>query len=246
MHKLFSLVLSLVIVSGIGTAHADFVVPALRGGVNDYAKVMDPRVADRLSQALQQIHAKGGPQVAVLTVDTIGDLPIEDAAIRVAREWKLGTESKDNGLLLLVAKSERKVRIEVGQGVEGDITDAVAGRIIDHIIVPAFRRGSFTQGIVEGVDFLLLRMDPPINLQDELGRESYKKHRQKSDISWLHIVLILLFFVMGSPLAGLLGLASISSGRGRGGWGGGGFGGGGGGWSGGGGGFSGGGSSGSW
>lgn len=222
-----------------------FETPALVGGVNDYAQLMDDSVATKLSQALLDIHRKGGPQLAVLTVSSLEDLPIEDASMQVVKSWKLGTESKDNGILLMISKKDRKVRIEVGQGVEGDLTDAYSRRIIDNIIVPTFRQGDYTSGVVMGVDGILQRMNPPIYLEDYLGKP-HSRRRQSGDLTWVHLLIFLILVFMGSPLAGLIGLSGVGR-RSRygGGWGDGGFGGGGG-WSGGGGGFSGGGSSGSW
>src|SRR5688572_8466133 len=132
-----------------------FVVPGMMDGVTDDADIISPAIRGRLSEALKLIHQKGGPQLAVLTVPTIEDLTIEDAAMKVAQSWKLGTENKDNGILLLVAQKERAVRIEVGQGVEGDLTDAYSKRIIDQIIIPMFRQGDFNGGVLLGVDGIL-------------------------------------------------------------------------------------------
>lgn len=239
MNKLFALLCVLLMGVAYGSA---FVTPPLAGGVNDYAHLIDESLEVQLSEALKDIYSQGGPQLAVLTVDSLQGFPIEDASMQVVKSWKLGTEAKDNGILLLIAKNDRKVRIEVGQGVEGDLTDAYSRRIIDNIIVPHFRRGDFSSGILMGVDGILQRMSPPIHLDEYLGKSHFESSSQ-GQLTWLHILIFIIIIIV---------LSQFNSPRfyGGGGWGGGfggdSFGGGSGGWSGGGGGFSGGGSSGSW
>lgn len=213
----------------------------------DQAGLLDPGVSDELTNAIRAIKSKGGPQLNVLTVDSIDPYTIEEAAIRVAKTWALGTAEKDNGILLMVAKKERKVRIEVGQGLEGNLTDAYSRRIIDYDIIPAFRQGDFSAGIVGGVRGILLRMDPPIHLEEYLNNAHIVREPQQGGnvkIIWVIIIFLILMWLMsqGGGRRGLRGGGPYWGGGGFGG----GFGGGGGGWSGGGGGFSGGGSSGSW
>ncbi|MCC6137520.1 MAG: TPM domain-containing protein [Bdellovibrionaceae bacterium] len=220
---------------------AEFEVPELTGPVVDTAGLLAENVEQELSQALKAIRAQNGPQISVVIVTSIEPLTIEEASMRVAKAWSLGSGEKDNGILLMIAKNERKVRIEVGQGLEGDLTDAYSRRVIDNDITPAFRAGDFAAGVVGGVRGILLRMNPPIHLEDFL-KASYVNNAP-SDISgdYKVIILILIFLF-------LLFLTNGRSGFGGGGLTGGfgGRGGSGGGWSGGGGGFSGGGASGSW
>jgi uncharacterized protein len=228
-----------------------FEVPPLTDSVVDEALFLDENVKSQLSNALKIIHDKGGPQVAVLTVSTIDPLTIEEASYKVAKNWQLGTAQKDNGVLLMIAKKERKIRIEVGQGVEGDLTDAYSRRIIDDIMVPAFREGQTNKGILWGVSGILLRMDPPYHLEDYMQLE---KRRPQRKVNWGHLLLMIavFLFLMYINRHGGGGGGRYYRGGGLGGgfYGGGGFGGGfggsSGGWSGGGGGFSGGGASGSW
>ncbi len=225
---------------------AEFNVPALTSPVVDEAGLLDGRVRVQLEQALRSIRSQGGPQVSVLAVTTIDPYTIEEASIRVAKQWGLGSAEKDDGVLLMVAKKERKVRIEVGQALEADLTDAYSRRIIDNEIVPLFRSGDFDSGVLVGVRGILLRMNPPIHLEDHMKSAPIRKRRSRGSglppIAW--IIIIILFVVFRSLFGG------GGGGRGRGFYGGGGFGGfgggSGGGWSGGGGGFSGGGASGSW
>jgi uncharacterized protein len=235
---------------------ASFTPPAYQQPVMDEAQLLEPDAVDKLARALEAIHQKGGPQIGVLTVETIGDLTIEEASYQVAKAWKLGTAEKDNGVLLIIAQKERKVRIEVGQGVEGDLTDAYSRRIIDDTMVPLFKRGKYTDGVVLGLDGILKRMNPPIDLAEYINVRAAPARSGEvglPDLVQFLIIIFVLFVLFGigggrgrrsNAISGLAGfLIGMNSGRHGGGWGGGG----GGGFSGGGGGgFSGGGASGSW
>ena len=113
--------------------------------------MIESRTANLLNQDLISIYDSGGPQIAVLTLPSLEDQTIEERAIQVFDQWKIGKKGKDNGVLLLIAKKERKVRIEVGYGLEGDIPDAYAKRIIEDVMLPLFRRGEFSSGVLLGV-----------------------------------------------------------------------------------------------
>ena len=136
---LLSAAFSLIIGLSAAPVHA-LDVPALTGRVVDRADVLPPDAEQRIT-ALLEAHERGsGQQFAVLTVPSLEDDPIEDFSIRVVEAWKLGKKGKDDGLLLLVVPKDRKVRVEVGYGLEGDVTDAVSARVIREVIQPAFRR----------------------------------------------------------------------------------------------------------
>lgn len=126
-------------------------IPAFKGYVNDYADMISGPVEAKLDQTLKSFEHSDSTQVAVLTVDSLEGDPLEDFSIRVAEKWGVGQKGKDNGVLLLVAKKERKVRLEVGYGLEGVLTDLLAGRIIDDVITPRFKSGQFDQGFEAGV-----------------------------------------------------------------------------------------------
>ncbi len=239
-----------------GVRAAELEVPPLRSAVTDLAGVLSPTTRQQLESALRVLQQAGGTQLAVLTLPDLGDLTIEQASIRIVDQWKLGSEEADDGVLLLVAMKERKVRIEVGQGLEGVLTDAYAKRIIDEAITPLFRAGDIDGGITVGVYQIARITNPEIDLQPYLeGQLRTSPTRRKREASPLQLLfgLFLLFFILSSRL-GFLPLLLMGSmgGHGRhggmgGGFGGGGFGGGlGGGFGGGGGGFSGGGASGGW
>jgi len=222
--------------------------------VNDYAGVMSQGQVQSLEAQLAQFERETGHQVAVLTIPTLDGEDIEGFGIRVAESWKIGKKGFDNGVILLVAIKDRKLRIEVGYGLEGVLPDVTANRIINDYIVPRFRAQDYAGGIVAGIAaiFKVIKNEPL--------PESARKKDSNPGSEWNSLVMLAITF----GVLGLMGFASaggrrrngIWATRGRrypptywgGGFGGGGFGGGGGGggFSGGGGSFGGGGASGSW
>jgi len=254
--------LALLLLVAAPPAAAEVAVPRLTGPVVDPAGALDARWEQRLADLSRAARAQNGgtgPQLQYLLVSTTEGEAIEDFSMRVAEAWKLGTKGKDDGVLVVVAVKDRKVRIEVGGGLEGGITDAQSGRIIRTAIVPAFREGRYGDGLYEAGQQILGALGAlPKGMAKAQGRQTVEK-----EIGGIPILgaLFAFLFGLGSPVFILLIIAFVilraifgSGRRGpRGPWGGGGFGGGGfssggggGGWSGGGGGFSGGGASGSW
>jgi uncharacterized protein len=130
-------------------------VPAVRGRVTDMAGMLTPGERTSLERQLAEVEARTSNQIAVLTVPALEGDNLEAFSLRVARDWKLGQEGKDNGVLLLVVRDDRMVRIEVGSGLEGALTDDESKRIIDQAIVPEFRAGRFGPGIVVGVHSIM-------------------------------------------------------------------------------------------
>ncbi|HEY9213541.1 MAG TPA: YgcG family protein, partial [Ancylobacter sp.] len=147
---------------GLAPARAEFTFPPLTGRVVDAAYILDPATRAALEEKLSAQEAKTTDQFVVATVPSLQDTAVEDYANRLFRDWKLGQTDKDNGVLLMVAPNERKVRIEVGYGLEGVLPDAVASTIIQTAILPAFRSGDFPAGIVAGTDAIIevLNLDP--------------------------------------------------------------------------------------
>ena len=129
--------------------------PALTGRVVDGANLLAPDVRQRIEDKLRAHEDKTSDQVVVATVPSLQDVPIEDFANGLFRHWKLGEKAKNNGALLIVAPKERKVRIEVGYGLEGALTDALSKVIITTAIAPKFKTGDFAGGIEAGVDAML-------------------------------------------------------------------------------------------
>ncbi len=133
-------------------AHAAVVeVPYLSGRVVDTAEVLSADARARIGELLGAHEASSGNQVVVLTLPTLADESVEDFAERVFQAWKLGLADKDNGVLIVIAVEDRRMRIEVGYGLEGTLTDLAAGRIIRGVMTPRFRAGDYDGGIEAGV-----------------------------------------------------------------------------------------------
>lgn len=152
-------------------------VPALTGRVVDTAGMIEATWKSRMESELKKLEEETGAQVAVLTVRTLSGEPIESYALKVAEAWKLGQAREDNGVLFVIAKDDRGLRIEVGRGLEGAIPDAYAKRILDDHVVPYFKRGEFSEGIHAGLEWIerLVRKESPGQLMRDrpAKRESY-------------------------------------------------------------------------
>jgi uncharacterized protein len=130
-------------------------VPALSGRVIDQTGTLTPSQISSLDQSLSSFEARKGSQIVVLMVTSTAPEAIEQYAIRVAEKWKIGRKKVDDGAILIIAKADRALRIEVGYGLEGVLTDATSKRIIDQIIVPRFKQQDFYGGISEGVNAVI-------------------------------------------------------------------------------------------
>lgn len=244
----------------------DFVIPNLSSPVVDTAEMMSAETREVLIGVLKKLHDQGGSQIVALTLSDLGGLSIEDASIKIAEQWKLGDKSKDNGIILLVAKEERKVRIEVGYGLEGNLPDAYCKRIIDQAILPLFKEGRIDDGFLVGVYKIIQRTDPNVDVDGlfsgksipHVRKDNQRRGRSFSGIGVFLFIILIIFFVVVEPLLNAFipgyrsmrrkrhfnggshgGFGGFGGGFGGGGFGGGGFGGGGGG-------FGGGGASGGW
>ncbi|HEU4645070.1 MAG TPA: YgcG family protein [Burkholderiales bacterium] len=140
-------------------AWAQVAVPQLTARVTDLTGTLTKEQTASLEQRLQSFEARKGSQIAVLMVPTSAPEAIEQYALRVAERWKIGRKNVDDGAILVVAKNDRALRIEVGYGLEGALNDATASRIIREAIVPRFREGDFYGGINAGVDRMLRVID---------------------------------------------------------------------------------------
>lgn len=223
-----------------------FQVPAQRGPVMDLANMMRVQDERTLDQVLRDLYQSEKIQIQVLTVYSLEGASIEEAGMKVAESYRLGTQKEDKGLLILVAKAERKIRLEVGQGLEGDIPDAIAKRIIADVMTPLFRVGRASEGIVSAVAVVIERSAPGFAAQAAGLSEAAPKKKLGGNALVIILFLVIFGLQLASRVLGFGRLGGYYGGRGAG-WGsrgGGGFGGGG--WSGGGGGFSGGGASGGW
>lgn len=157
-------------------------VPFLSGRVNDTSGILSEGVRQGLEEKLAAYEKETGAQVAVLTIDSLEGEVLEDYSHRVATTWQLGRKGVDDGVLFLVAKNDRKMRLEVGYGLEGKLTDAQSRRILDNLVRPQFRAGSFDGGVQAGVDAVLgtLRGEDVIPPEAPPG-SSFK---QLADVPW--------------------------------------------------------------
>jgi len=180
-------------------AWAQLPVPALTARVIDQTATLTSEQKAELERKLREFELRKGSQIAVLIVPSTAPETVEQYALRVAEEWKLGRKGIDDGALLLVAKNDRAVRIEVGYGLEGALNDATASRIIREIIVPRFREGDFFGGISAGVD-AMMRV-----IQGEPLPEPKRPGVADGGIGQVIPVLLILALVAGSLLRAILG-----------------------------------------
>ena len=158
MRPLLRICVALVMCMAAGLACAAD-VPMLSGRVVDNAELLSSGARERLTSALKAHEDKTGNQVAVLTIPTLGEDNIEQYAVRVFEQWKLGKKGKDNGVLLVIVPKERKIRIEVGYGLEGALPDVASSRVIRNVIAPAFKANHFDQGVEEGVAAIVKQLE---------------------------------------------------------------------------------------
>ncbi|WP_048305752.1 YgcG family protein [Halomonas sp. PR-M31] len=227
--------------------------PELSGRVVDKAELLNPQAEAQLTEMLEAHEQQSTEQVVVVTVPSLQGYDIADYGYQLGRQWGIGQKGEDNGALLIVAPEERKVRIEVGYGLEGRLTDAQSSIIINQIMTPAFRQDDYAKGITQGAAAMVqvLGGDP---LAEPKGGASRNNESQGGPASiWFFIMFAVVMLISrggggggrgrrrgrGGLLAGALLGSSVGRGGSGGGFGGGGFGGGGGG-------FGGGGASGGW
>ena len=134
-------------------------VPYLTGRVVDNAEILKPGTRERVSALAKAHEDRTTDQIAVLTIPTLGGESVEEFAVRVFEAWKLGQKGKDNGVLVVVAPKDRKMRIEVGYGLEGTLPDVAASRIIRNVMTPAFKDGDFDRGIEDGVAAIVAQLE---------------------------------------------------------------------------------------
>lgn len=221
------------------SAFAKFNVPKPIGYVSDYANVLTKDNVQKLNGLIYQLKEKTTAEMAVVTLNSLEGYPIEDVGLEIGRSWGVGTSGKDNGLVIVVAPNDRKMRIEIGYGLEGFLTDSHSGRIRDGYMLPYFKQGDYNQGIVNGTVACAqaiakgygVTLSTDYTLPEPVSGES-------GEFTFLHLLVLIVFiylcikypdFMLGYVLGSLLGGrgGSDSSSGGFGGFGGGGFGGGG-------------------
>jgi len=238
--------------------------PKLTGRVVDQAQILSPQAEAALTQKLEALETQTGRQFVVVTLRDLQGYEIADYGYQLGRAWGIGDKERDDGALLIVAPSERKVRIEVGYGLEGVLTDALSNVILQERVLPKFRAGDMEAGVLDGADAVIAQL----TADEETARKAVQAAAQPRDKGgdfpwWVWLIgLYIIIRIVGGAFGGrrrgrrrdadwiipwiVFSGMGRGSGRGGGGWSGGGGGFSGGGFSGGGGSFGGGGSSGSW
>ncbi len=234
---LFAALMAVVMTAG---AQAALHFPPLTGRVVDDAGILSPQTQQRLTALLAEQEQQTGNQVVVVTVKDLQGDDIRDYGYQLGRAWGIGQKGKDNGVIILVAPNQHRVSIEVGYGLEGTLTDLQSKLITENVMKPAFKRGDYDAGVLEGTVDVLRALGGKPSGTENIPQPRAPAHGGSPFGGVPFFVLLIIFWaVFGRFLWPLFFLGGFG---GFGGWGGGGFGGGGG-WSGGGGGFSGGGGS---
>ncbi len=170
-------------------------IPKLEGPVNDYAHVLSPSQQTQLSDFLQHQEDQTSNQIVVLTIPSLNGDDIEDYSLRAARAWRLGQKVNKNGVLLIAAINDHKMRIEVGFGLEGALTDAVSSEIIRNEIAPAFRSGDYFGGLWAGVHAI----DKAIHGEYKgAGAHHHAQHAPTVDVGTLLFWMIFFIIILAS------------------------------------------------
>jgi len=209
---------------GTSASGSVFSAPNLTGPVIDELSLLNDNTKNILTRSLQQLQKEHGIQLQVYIAKSLQEETIETAAIKLFDEWKLGDEKTDKGILFLIAPNEKRLRIEVGQGLEGDIPDVIAKRIISDEVKPFFQQGDFNSGIIQGVLSIQRYLGVKSNLDSELKQVQIQTEPQKKkplNAIFIFIVIgIWLLLFMFNPSLALYLLFSILRGGGGGGGGG--------------------------
>lgn len=187
--------------------------PPLSGRVVDQADLLSPAQEADLTARLDALQRASSRQLVVVTLASLQDLPIEDYGYQLGRRWGIGQGGANNGVLLIVAPNERKMRIEVGYGLEGIMTDALSGRIIRETITPYFRRGDYPGGIFAGADAIIVQLQAPPEAAEQAALAAQQAENRRGSrrggggsivplIFWGAILLFVVFPAFGAGLAG--------------------------------------------
>jgi uncharacterized protein len=197
MHFLFSLIL---FISVAAWGAGEIQIPALTSPVIDQAGFLSENERADLSALAYEIHTHQGPQITVLTVPDLQEYTIEDFSIRVGEKWQLGSKDKDNGLLIIIAKAERKMRIEVGNGIEGEITDFEANQYIREVLTPKFQQGEFHSGLRIVMEDVAKKFNISFTpAGNQFVRRSQVSHAQPIKIPF-PVIIILIALLIGQFL----------------------------------------------
>jgi len=183
-----------IVLALVTLAHA-LTFPALTGRVVDEAGILDAATRQSLTDKMAAVEAKSGDQIVVVTLKSLQGTSIEDYGYQLGRHWGIGEKTRNNGALLIVAPNERKVRIEVGYGLEGALTDAVTRLIVANAILPRFRANDFAGGIVRGVDDIVQVVSGDAEEYKRRAAQRPDSAPQGVDIGTSMLVLVVLFVI---------------------------------------------------
>ncbi|MBI5416463.1 TPM domain-containing protein [Candidatus Poribacteria bacterium] len=212
--KLIYVFLIILFVPGI--VHAETQYPSSTGFVNDFANVINQQDHNNLESLIRRLKDKTTAEIAVVTMETIGDEPIDSYAAKLFEKWKIGEKNKDNGVLILAAIKDKKIKIEVGYGLEGAITDGRAGEILDRLVVPNFKQGNYSKGLSECTLEIVRIIAKEYNVDLGVGKPTEEKSLDNfvdPDIVLLIIIIIIIllssrrgkrggFFIFPGPFMG--------------------------------------------
>ena len=210
----FILALLLMLTSMVGWAQ-DLKIPPLRSPVMDEAHLMHPAQKRRLEEMIIKLYQARGPQITILTVHNLQGYPIEEFSIRVAEKWQLGLKKQGNGLLIVISQSDRAVRIEVGQGIEGEITDFESNQLIQKYLIPSFRQNDYYSGLGRVIIYVAQKFEIDLQSRD-LVSHSRANHRANSPLNmalpFMVVVLVIvhLFFSRKPFLRGVFSGAGVA------------------------------------
>jgi uncharacterized protein len=202
---LFLLTISFFLVILLPTSSHALDIPKLQGYVNDYGGMISPPAREKLENELRALEQTDSNQIVILTIPSLEGEALEDFSIKVAEAWKIGQKNKDNGVILLVAKQERKIRIEVGRGLEGRLTDLMSGRIIDLVVKPRFKRGDFDGGFVAGVSALIDATRGEFKADGDQRRQKHDSFSSMASILLFSGIVILILGSISRILGGVAG-----------------------------------------
>jgi uncharacterized protein len=186
----------LLLAAMLAVAAAAAALPALTGRVVDQANVIDAAAEAAIAARLEGFEGKSSDQIVVATIPSLDGEAIEPYANRLYRNWGLGQAGENNGVLLLVAPNDRKMRIEVGYGLEGTLTDLHSKLIIENTMVPAFRVGDFSGGISAAVDDIVMVLEGNAAELEARARRNPPATQGAGDIDWIVVLFITVWFVI--------------------------------------------------
>jgi uncharacterized protein len=194
--NLLQLTAGLIIVSCLSAGIFALSLPKPEGYVSDFAGILDDKSRDQISAVISELESKTSCEIAVVTVKTIGDDTIENAAVSLFKEWGIGKKGQDNGVLILVAANDKKIKIEVGYGLEGVLPDGLCGQILDDYVVPDFRNGDYSAGISRGVFAVasVIAKDKGVTLTGSIPVNTTRK-RTVNPMAIVYILIFALAFI---------------------------------------------------